>query len=477
MKTLHIAVWTTCLLALAGCQTLGIEKKHIDYKAGATKAPSLEVPPDLTVPETEDRYAIPAGNGESVESYSDYAKGSRHPLPVAGSNVLPPLKGVQLEKDATQHWLKVNGPPESVWPRVKEFWQQNGYTLKTDDPQAGVMETDWSDSGKAVGPGLRDRYLTRFERSQDGTTNVYITHYGMQQVAAADGKGAATWQPRARDPELEASMLQMLMAKLGSNAPAGGSTQAPAVLQQLSDGSSAIVLSESFDRCWNRVEMGLDQAGIAVDDRDRTSGQLYLRAVHKEEGMLDKLEFWKSSDKQPTRLEVLVHQDAASGVCMVTASTADGSSTADTQRIVDTLYRSMSEQGEPGEQSGTPAEVFPAAPPKLQGAPNNQTILLSESLDRCWSDAQLALERAELKPVDSDRKAGKLFLPAADRDQEGSWFSRLAFWKSGAIKMARPEVVLHRVSNGCEISANDGNGSSNEATQRIIDALYQNLNK
>jgi hypothetical protein len=43
--------------------------------------------------------------------------------------------------------------------------------------------------------------------------------------------------------------------------------------------------------------------------------------------------------------------------------------------------------------------------------------------------------------------------------------------------MARPEVVLHRVSNGCEISANDGNGSSNEATQRIIDALYQNLNK
>ena len=44
MKTLHIAVLTTSLLAVAGCQTLGFEKKSVDYKSAATRAPSLEVP-------------------------------------------------------------------------------------------------------------------------------------------------------------------------------------------------------------------------------------------------------------------------------------------------------------------------------------------------------------------------------------------------------------------------------------------------
>ena len=51
------------------------ERKQVDYKAGAVQTPSLEVPPDLTVPETEQRYAIPgAADGETVASYSEYTK-------------------------------------------------------------------------------------------------------------------------------------------------------------------------------------------------------------------------------------------------------------------------------------------------------------------------------------------------------------------------------------------------------------------
>ncbi|MBI1174385.1 MAG: outer membrane protein assembly factor BamC [Sideroxydans sp.] len=501
MKTLHIAVITTCLLAIAGCQTLGIEKKRVDYKSAATRAPSLEVPPDLTVPAAEDRYAIPEGNGESVESYSDYAKGGSGQPAYATGNVLPPVKGAQLEKNGAQRWLEVDGPAESVWPKVKAFWQQNGFAIKSENPQAGVMETDWAENradipeggirsmlGKVFSDvydsGTRDRYLTRLERSKDGkSTEVYITHYGMQEVLTGADKDSSKWEPRPRDPALEASMLQMMLASMGGSdagtagsAVAGDGTQP--VLQRLSDGSTAIVLNQPFDRSWRQVELALEQAGIAVDDKDRANGVLYLRPVKKEEGILDSLEFWKSEDdKQPSRMQVSVHQDATG--CVVTVSTAEGGSNADTQRVIDTLYQNMGTQTSvaSGGSHVVAAAALPYAPPKLQGSGNSKTILLSASMDRCWNDVQMALERAEMKPVDTDRPNGKLYLPAADRDQEGSWFNRLAFWKSGDIKMARPEVVVREVAGGCEVSANDGNGGTNEATQHIIDTLYQNLSQ
>jgi outer membrane protein assembly factor BamC len=507
MNKLHTAVIITCLLALAGCHTLGIEKKRVDYKSAAASSSesSLEVPPDLTTPQAEDRYAIPEGNGENVESYSDYAKGAgSQQQQGAVSNVLPPVKGVHLEHSGTQYWLVVDGPAESVWPKVKQFWQENGFTLKTDNPQAGVMETNWLENranipqgsirnllGKVFSDvydsGLRDRYMTRLERSQDGnSTNVYITHYGMQEVLTGTDKDSSKWEPRPRDPDLEAAMLQMLMARLGGNTPAAataGGEAAPGgaqpMLQRMSDGSTAIVLrGESFGPCWQSVETALDQAGIAVVDKDRASGVLYLRAQKKESGILDELEFWKSNKDSQPRIEVLVHQD--DNGCMVTASADDGSTNAATRQVIDTLYRAMNAQAVPvavAQNAGGSAPGFRSAPPRLQEASGNKTIVIGESLDLCWNDALAALDRAKMSPIDTDRVAGKLYLPAADRDVTNSWFSRLAFWKTGDIKMARPEVVVRAVSGGCEISANDGNGGTNEATQQIIDVLYQNLNR
>jgi len=245
------------------------------------------------------------------------------------------------------------------------------------------------------------------------------------------------------------------------------------VLQRLSDGSTAIMLAEPFDHCWRQVELGLDQAGFAVEDKDRAGGVLYLRpAAKQEKDMLESLEFWKSDNAKPARIQVVVRASGAG--CLITASTEGGTTNSDTQHVVDMLYRSMAAQNVP-----VAAErALPSAPPKLQpAADGNNTILLSESTDLCWNDVQSALDHGGMTPVDSDRPAGKLYLPAADRDQEGNWFSRLEFWKSGSIKMARPEVVIRPVENGCEVSANDGNGKSNEATQAIIDTLYKNLNK
>lgn len=72
MKLRNIAFGFVAASLIAGCSMF--DRKPVDYKAGAVEAPSLEVPPDLTVPESEQRYIIPGTDGEKVASYSDYTK-------------------------------------------------------------------------------------------------------------------------------------------------------------------------------------------------------------------------------------------------------------------------------------------------------------------------------------------------------------------------------------------------------------------
>lgn len=60
------------VVLLSGCSSF--TEREVDYKAGAVKVQPLEVPPTLTVPETEQRYTIPGKDGEKVASYSEYTK-------------------------------------------------------------------------------------------------------------------------------------------------------------------------------------------------------------------------------------------------------------------------------------------------------------------------------------------------------------------------------------------------------------------
>ena len=125
---------TLCALAvnLAACSSIGIESKKIDYKsASATKVPTLEIPPDLTSPARDDRFAVPDTVGKGTASYSEYA-GERSPQARAQqqSDVLPKIDKAHIERSGNQRWLVVEGTPDKLWDQVKEFWQETGFLIK-----------------------------------------------------------------------------------------------------------------------------------------------------------------------------------------------------------------------------------------------------------------------------------------------------------------------------------------------------------
>mgnify|MGYP003402268775 CR=1 FL=1 len=347
-------------LALAGCGGSLLESKKIDYKS-AGKLPSLEVPPDLTAPGRDDRYAVPEISGKSSATFSSYADERNGQAHVSGTQeVLPQLGKLHIERAGTQRWLVVPGTPEQLWPTLKEFWQQTGFTVNLEMPEVGIMETDWAENqaklpmdfirntlGKALdtlySTSERDKFRTRLEKgSEPGTTEIYVSHRGMYEIYINEGKSETRWQPRPADPELEAEMLQRIMVRFGIDEAhaktllATPQPQERAKLSRGGDGSSTLTMQEPFDRAWRRVGLALDRVGFTVEDRDRVQGVYFVRYVDPEadqgkkdeKGFFSKLMFWKSdkSDKtdikQSAQFRIAVKGD--SGASTVQVLTREG---------------------------------------------------------------------------------------------------------------------------------------------------------
>src|SRR5262249_30286621 len=130
------------------------ESKKVDYKSSG-KLPSLEIPPDLTRPTVDDRFAVPDSKGTATYSEYNRDRGTQQRAAVTGSTVLPPQENVRVEREGNQRWLVVKGTPDQVWPVVKDFWQEVGFIVNVELPEAGVMETDWNENrAKISDPGV-----------------------------------------------------------------------------------------------------------------------------------------------------------------------------------------------------------------------------------------------------------------------------------------------------------------------------------
>src|SRR5207247_1306447 len=133
------------VLLLGACTAIGdwMEGK-VEYKTANT-LPPLEIPPDLTSPARDNRYVVPDA-AKSTATLSGYEAERREGKPSASLVVLPQVERMRIERAGTQRWLVVEESPEKLWPLVRDFWQENGFLIKFEAPELGVMETEWAES-------------------------------------------------------------------------------------------------------------------------------------------------------------------------------------------------------------------------------------------------------------------------------------------------------------------------------------------
>lgn len=361
---------------LAGCESTTnlLEAKKVDYKS-AGQLPTLEIPPDLTKPLADNRYVVPE-SGKGSATLSEF-QASRAQAPKPGSaGVLPSVNKVRVERAGSQRWLVITEPPEKVWGLVKDFWQDNGFLVRLELPEAGVMETDWAENraklpndlvrrmlGKVLeqvySTGERDKFRTRLERSEEGTTELFISHRGMVEVYKDSSQTATIWQPKPPDAELEAEFLHRLMVRLGSadeqakRQIAVEPKAARAALTKDSGGFETLEVFEPFDRTWRRVGLALDRVGFTVEDRDRQKGQYFVRYADPEPemakadtnkpGLLSKFAFWKPSDPKVKAEQYRVHVREFAGKSVVQVLGKDGSAdnSQSSRRIITLLHEQL----------------------------------------------------------------------------------------------------------------------------------------
>lgn len=324
----------TLVALLAGCSTVEnlLSGDTVDYRSQTLKSKPLEVPPDLAQLARDPRYATPGGvisASATQQAPQLLAAGSATPASVA-----PAASGkIRVEKQGHLRWLVAPGAPEALYPEVKAFWEERGFRLTTDNPKAGVMETDWVENraklpndlirstlgrfiDRLYDSGERDRFRTRLERGPEGT-EIYITHRGLEEIYTTPLKDSTGWRPRDNDPQLEAEFLTQLLAKLGGGDQASAreavaaAPEMPARARALA-ASSALEVDDSFDRAWRRVGLALDRSGFTVEDRDRSAGIYFVRWVDPKTAGSDEPNFFarlfgaKDSNREPVRYRVVV---------------------------------------------------------------------------------------------------------------------------------------------------------------------------
>jgi len=157
MKTLFLGIaYLAAAAALAACGTFELPTKKIEYKsAGKAQLPQLDVPPDLTRPTGDDRFVVPDVGARGSATYSAYQRDREGRSDPTGSGVVLPAQGdARVERAGTQRWLVIKGDPEKLWPAVKDFWQEIGFIVNVEMPEAGVMETDWAENRARVPDGF-----------------------------------------------------------------------------------------------------------------------------------------------------------------------------------------------------------------------------------------------------------------------------------------------------------------------------------
>jgi outer membrane protein assembly factor BamC len=320
---------------LAGCQTLSGrgDGQRGDYR-NSGRLPPLEVPPDLARPTADTRFNVPDVGGPGSATFSEFDKQRKGKPAASGSaGLLPEVEKVRIERAGSERWLVIPGSPEKVWPLVREFWLEAGFVIAVETPEAGVLETDWSETRPRVpeggirglfdrvlstvrSSGLRDKFRTRLERGSDGSTEVFVSHRGLEEVQVGSSTQEFKWQSRPRDTDLEGEMLRRIMVRFGTPESVARSSvaqsQAPAPARarivKAGDGAASLLVSDDFDRAWRRVGLALDRVGFTVEDRDRSRGLYFVRyadtdAAPQKEGYLSRFAFWRGDAATPRKAE------------------------------------------------------------------------------------------------------------------------------------------------------------------------------
>lgn len=307
-------------MSLSACGLFGGDKRPV-YQ-GAEYYKNLEVPPDLTEPDTSDQLKVPDASEEALQRFRDNNK--------LETVVTPKFDGVRMVNYAGNSWVEIDNNADYVWSRLKEFWQNEGIEIVEDRPLLGFMETDWvkrlgpeqgffSSIFQKFEPDQKDKFRVRVERfDNDRKTRLYIAHSRIERVVRGEYGDEFVWQTLPSDIEAEREILSRMALFAGLTGE-----QSLALLENYRPYASlvkidrtnttALTMTGSKDFVWRRAMRALDRMRMQDIREDKSVSTIYFTAdaLSKDELHIDEGEEEDELAKSSWLMQLFTGEEAA----------------------------------------------------------------------------------------------------------------------------------------------------------------------
>ena len=306
-------ILTALTLSLTGCFSTDVKEevktsilgeRDIKYYSNKTVT-SLEVPPDLTKPNSQNAFKLSEYVSNIQEDTISFS--NKDNVIKEASSILRVPSNIQVMRAGERRWLVVDKKSDDVWNLSKSFFKSHGFAIKKTNKKIGLMETDFLENHpdvpdqslgvirsmlkKAIAARyalpIVDKYRIRIEPNESGDKSVVnLSLTSMEEVITKAGKDDENtiWQSRPKDQVLETEMLYRLMTFLGSDhAVAREKILAAKEEQQLTvsiekgiGGYAKLVFSLARYDTWDNLGWALDQLNVDVEDKDVKEGSFYI---------------------------------------------------------------------------------------------------------------------------------------------------------------------------------------------------------
>jgi outer membrane protein assembly factor BamC len=266
------------------------EETYVDLRP----QPPLQVPEDMRAIDLEQ--VVPDLDTSNLQNASFYP--DRPPLPDALYSA-DNRDEVRMQRLGERNWLVIPEPPTTAWPKMKQFFADNGVILVDDRPGIGRLNTAWletsdrpardvvrtllntarEEAGLSTG---KDRFLIRVEQGlQPASTEVHLRH---DNDTLGNDLSADLVRVQEANSDLlaaEKALLQQIGAFVAARV--SESTVSKVALQIGSQPKTELLrndngipeLSFYLDkaRAVASVTQSLNNAGILIDDQDSDAGR------------------------------------------------------------------------------------------------------------------------------------------------------------------------------------------------------------
>jgi len=280
---LRIVYAMLMLFMISSCSLFGGDERPV-YQ-GAEYYKNLEVPPDLTTPDTGGQLRVPKASDEALQRFRD-----NHKLETV---ITPKFDGVRMVSYAGNSWIEIDNNVEFVWGRLLEFWEGEGMTLAEKRPLLGYMETDWvkrlgADSGffrsifQRFEPDQKDKFRVRLERFDlDNKTRLYIAHSRIERITRGEDADEFYWESRPSDIEAEREIISRMALFAGKDQEQTlqllENYRPYASLVKLdSTNTIALTMTGSMDFVWRRAMRALDRMDMQDIRQEKESSTIFF---------------------------------------------------------------------------------------------------------------------------------------------------------------------------------------------------------